>query len=121
MTKTNQKNLYRAFVIGLISNGDVTCGPEMKPDIFAAISGKVAKWIKKKAKKDLCSIGLFTIYSVRNSQIQVVAITKFIKINHIEKKIVGMKINLSRMICPGSPIASSTPNKNVWIRIFSPP
>ena len=57
MTKTNQKNLYRAFVIGLISNGDVTCGPEMKPDTFAAISGKVAKWIKKKAKKDLCFLG----------------------------------------------------------------
>lgn len=57
MTKTNQKNLYQAFVLGLISNGDVTCGPEMKPDIFAAISGKVAKWIKKKAKKDLCFIG----------------------------------------------------------------
>ena len=57
MNKKNQNNRNRAFVIGLISNGDVTCGPGMKPDIFAAISKKVVKWIKKKAKKDLCILG----------------------------------------------------------------
>ena len=47
------KGRNKAYVIGIASEGNEPCDAPMVPSIFSSIPGKVAKWIKKIAKKDL--------------------------------------------------------------------
>ena len=47
------KGRSKAYVIGIASEGNEPCDAPMVPSIFSSIPGKVAKWIKKIAKKDL--------------------------------------------------------------------
>ena len=52
----DKKDNDRAFAIGIATATDIICGSGMKPSIFSAIPGKIAKWVKKEAKDDICVV-----------------------------------------------------------------